>query len=250
MAVNSLKFVTSSVVDELLESISKNLALYTSGDFGAMSLKSGWAVETKDVEFDPDFAKDLVHSNAPEAEAENSLRTFEALQGMSPSLAREERIWVRLCHLECLEYVRTRWIGATNPARDVKRHFFAATLDQCRDDNAIGRLWWNGYLANQIDPENPEGVLKQILKRANIRLQFVDRSNASFRMPLAKGIVRLLSNEPWLDSHDRAFEHYMLALDRNAGGLLFEALSEAEIDSFLSNNLPLAKKIHIDRVGG
>jgi hypothetical protein len=56
-----------------------------------------------------------------------------------------------------------------------------------------------------------------------------------------------LENEEWLDSHDRAFEHFMLVLDRNAGGLVFETLEEENIDQFLTDSLPLAKKVHAER---
>lgn len=249
MATENLKYVTMAIVDDLHSKVGENIESYRSGDFVSLSADPGWAIETRGVKYDPNFAKKLDPSNSPKSEMANSLLVHKALEGLTPALAREERIWVRLCHLDCLEYARGRWFGPTDPERDVRKHFFAGKLDQTRDDNAIGRLWWNGHLANMIDPENPSRVLEQILKRANIRLQFVDRANASFRLPLARGIVRLLEREPWLDSHDRAFEHYMLALDRNAGGLLFEAVTEEDMDGFLASSLPLAKTIHSDRTG-
>jgi hypothetical protein len=159
------------------------------------------------------------------------------LKGMTPAVARQEQVWVRLCHVDCLEYSRKRWIRS-DPEKDIANHFFARTLDQCRDDNAIARLWWNGHIANRIDPANPERVLRQFLARANIRLQFLDRSNASFRLPIARGMIRLLEKEPWLDHHDRAFEVFMLVMDKHAGGRLFEALDDAAVDAMLASNLP------------
>jgi hypothetical protein len=158
-------------------------------------------------------------------------------------------VWVRLCHIDCLEYSRKRWIR-NDPEKDVLKHFFAGTLDQCRDDNAVGRLWWNGHLANRIDPTDPQRVLKQFLARANIRLQFLDRSNASFRLPIAKGVIRLLESEPWLHEHDRAFEVFMLVMDKHAGGLLFETLDDAELDQILASNLPAAKELFESRYNG
>lgn len=247
MAAEKLKFVQDRIVDELHSNVEKNIALYQSEDFVEASKEHGWSIETKSVMYDPSFGSKLVFSNAPEDEIFNSLLVFNSLKGMTPALAREERIWVRLCHLDCLEYSKYRWIKSKDPIRDVRKHFFASRLDQARDDNAVGRLWWNAYLAKLIDPKNPKRVLDQMLKRANIRLQFVDRANASFRLPLARSIIRLLEKEEWLDSHDRAFENFMLVLDRNAGGLVFESLDEEDIDQFLSNSLPLAKKVHAER---
>lgn len=243
----NLKFVSESVVDDLHSNIAGNMERYNAADFSDIAKEPGWEIETNGVKYDKGFVANLIHSSDPDAEVANSLLVYDALEGMTPALAREERIWVRLCHIDCIEYAKERWVKA-NPESAIKNHFFARTLSQSRDDNAIGRLWWNGYLGSLLEPGDPEFALKLILKRANIRLQFVDRANVSFRLPLAKGIVRLLESEPWFDSHDRAFEHYMLALDRSAGGLLFESSTDGSIDEFLKSTLPLAKQIHEDRV--
>ena len=241
MVLEKLKFVQEKIVDELHSNIHQNIAIYETGDFNEMAKEAGWSVETQFVSYDPEFPSQLAPTNRPEDEIENSLLVFDSLNGMTPSLAREERIWVRLCHLDCLEYSRARWIKPSSAERDVTNHFFASRLTEARDDNAIGRLWWNAYLANLIDPISPRRVLELILKRANIRQNFVDRANASFRLPLAQALVRLLENEEWLSSH------FMLVLDKNAGGRVFEALSDSQIDTFLSCTLPLAKSLHDER---
>lgn len=241
-----VKYVSDRVVEQLLSKIGDNIPLYRGGDFGALSSEPGWALELKNVRYDPGFVSKLVLETSREAEIENSLVVYSAFQGMTAAIARQERVWVRLCHIDCLEYSRKRWIRS-DPQTDVANHFFARTLDQCRDDNAVGRLWWNGHLANRIDPSDPKRVLNQFLARANIRLQFLDRSNASFRLPIAKGIIRLLESEPWLHEHDRAFEVFMLVMDKHAGGLLFETLDEPELDQILASNLPAAKELFESR---
>ncbi len=241
-----LKYVSDRVVERLLERVDENLSLYTDGDFEGLSSEPGWALELKNVHYDPTFVTKLATENSRDAEIENSLVVHSAFQGMTAAIARQERVWVRLCHMDGLEYARKRWIRS-DPKTDVTNHFFARTLDQCRDDNAIGRLWWNGHLASRIDPVDPKRVLKQFLARANIRLQFLDRSNASFRLPIAKGVIRLLESEPWLHEHDRAFEVFMLVMDKRAGGLLFETLDDAELDQILASNLPAAKELFESR---
>lgn len=250
MAEGPVKFVSADVAASLFNNVQDNLERYLTGDFTEEARQIGWALETRNAFVDPDFGNMLLASRDPEAEIANSLHVFRSIRGMTPALARDERIWVRLCHIEALGYARARWIGETSPVRDVELHFFASGLAQCRDDNALGRLWWNGYLASLIDPQKPEKVLRQMLKRANIRLQFVDRANTSFRMPLARGLIRLLENEPWLDSHDRAFENFIRVLDRNGGGKIYEAASDQQIDAFLRKNLPAAQAEHARRHGG
>ena len=235
-----LKYVSDKVVERLFDGVSDNLDLYTEGDFEKQAAEQGWGLELKNVSYDPDFPNKLDTDNSREAEIRNSLLVHSAIKGMTPAVARQERVWVRLCHIDCIEYSKNRWIRS-NPETDIANHFFARTLDQCRDDNAIARLWWNGHIASRIDASDPERVLRQFLARANIRLQFLDRSNASFRLPIARGVIRLLEKEKWLHEHDRAFEVFMLVMDKHAGGLLFESLADAEVDSLLAANLPAAK---------
>lgn len=244
-----LKFVSEKIAASLHASIEQNIDRYLNGDFTDLARELGWALETRGATCDPAFAASLEPTAGTDAEVKNSLIVYHAFAGMTPALARDERVWVRLCHVEGLEYARGRWIGTTDPVRDVRNHFFASDLSECRDDNALGRLWWNGYIAHVLDPNNPEKVLEQMLARANIRLQFVDRANASFRIPLARGLIRMLRNEPWLNSHDRAFEDYIRVLDRNGGGRLFEAETELEIDAFLRLSLPAAQSEHARRHG-
>lgn len=241
-----LKYVSEKVVEQLFDTVGTNLENYNEGSFESIKVAQGWGLELKRVTYDPSFPSNFRLDNSREAEIENSLLVYSAFQGMTPALAREERIWVRLCHLECLEYSRQRWIRK-NPERDVRNHFFARTLDQCRDDNAVARLWWNGHIASLIDPSDPRRVLKQFLARANIRLQFLDRSNASFRLPIARGVIRMLESEEWLHEHDRAFQAYMEVMDKNAGGLLFESLGETDIDAKLSSYMPAAKARFLER---
>lgn len=235
-----LKYVSDKVVEQLFDGIEANLENYKQGTFEEQAAEQGWGLELKGVTYDPCFPSNFELQSSREAEIKNSLLVYSAFQGMTAALARQERVWVRLCHFDCLEYSRKRWIR-TKPVKDVANHFFARTLDQCRDDNAIARLWWNGHIATQIDPSDPERVLQQFLARANIRLQFLDRSNASFRLPIARGVIRMLEKENWLHEHDRAFQAYMEVMDKHAGALLFESLDEDSVDAKLESHMLAAK---------
>lgn len=65
-------------------------------------------------------------------------------------------------------------------------------------------------------------------------------------MPLAKGIGRLPEAEEWLNSLDRAFEAFMLVMDKHSGRRLFETLPEDDIDSTLAN-LPTVRTVFEER---
>jgi hypothetical protein len=140
-----LKYVSNETVDGLRSSIAQNLRRYTAGDFTDLLNESDWSIELGlDVDLSP--LSGLDPSGTPAAEAANSRLVWNALRGLSPSLACEEGIWVRLTHVECLDYSRERWLdGKTgNDVIEglVRKHFFASGVTMRRDDNALSRLWW------------------------------------------------------------------------------------------------------------
>jgi len=243
MSIQSMRLLAAGVVEDLSNNIEANLARYTSGDFLDLERQSGWAIETTLATWDPAIIADLDPSGTPAAEISNSLLVYKGLKGMTPALAREERLWARLCHVECLDYARKRWVGQEETAASaVRLHFFASGLRGCRDQNAIGRLWWNGHLAAFAMPDDPDTGLKLLLTRANNRLQIMDRADSAFRQPLVSGIFRLLGTETWFNSYDAAIADFMVEVNARSGGIMFEAFEPAVIDSHLQGCLLRAKQ--------
>lgn len=243
-----MRLLSATIVEDLSKSIDANLGRYTEGDFLDLEKKNGWAIETALAKWDPAIVANLDPSGTPTAEISNSLLIYKSLEGMTPALAREERLWARLCHVECLEYARKRWIGKDeSAAAAVRLHFFAAGLRGCRDQNAIGRLWWNGHLAALAMPDDIETGLQRLLSKANIRLQIVDRADSAFRQPLVSGIFRLLGTESWFASYDAAIADFMYEVNKRSGGIMFEAFDPAVVDSHLESCLTYAKQRKLQR---
>lgn len=237
-----LKLLSMGIVEKLTNDVPANLNRYASGDFTDLGKESGWAIETNVCQWDDSVAAKLSPESTPEAEVKNSLLVYEALPGMTPAMARDERIWARLCHVECLNYVRARWFkpGVSLESR-VRAHCFATGLTGCRDDNAIGRLWWNAHIANLANPDDIEFGLNRLLARANIRLQIFDRADTAFRQPLIAGVVRILGDS-WFSTYDAAIADFGFEVNKASGGIIFEALSESEIDAHLAYCLAAAKR--------
>lgn len=236
-----LKLLSAPTVERLLADVSSNVGRYGSGDFNDQERESGWAIETTVARWDPAIAAGLDPDVSPQAEIKNSLLIYRALEGMTPALARDERIWARLCHVECLAYARARWLrGEDGLEGRVRAHFFASGLTGCRDDNAVGRLWWNGHIAKLACPDDVEFGLKRLLARANIRLQVIDRADTAFRQPLISGVVRVLG-DPWFDSYDAAVADFMFEVNKRSGGIIFEALKGEAIDTHLAECMEIAK---------
>jgi hypothetical protein len=236
MTAPKLKYLSTATVDSLRENIAVNIERYRSGDFSDLMQEGEWDI-TLDVQADLEPLAQLDPAGTPEAEISNSRLVWEALQHLTPTLACEEGIWTRLTHVECLPFARARWIGAeaddNEVAKSVQDHFFAATLTSRRDDNAISRLWWNAYIASLAAPGPGLAALDLILKKADIRSNFVERSLTASRPPLAAGIVRIMEREQWVTGREENFRAFMRTLNRLGGGMLFEVMPEGEIDDFM-----------------
>ena len=237
MPASPLKYLSETMLSKLSQDVSRNRERYQSGNFLDLECENGWSIEAAGVSVDYDLlnALDGTHSTAA-ADIENSLIVHKALSTMTPAMAREERIWTRLTHVECLEYSRKRWLSSFIGEKldgQVQRHMFAPNRTAIRDDNAVSRLWWNYRIAAIADPDDPEGALRLILKTSDIRMQLVERPWTAARVPLAKAVIRAMKRDPWITSSSIAFREFMKTLNRDGGGILFEVLKDNEVDQFM-----------------
>jgi hypothetical protein len=240
MSDQSLTYLSTKVEQTLRASIEANLARYLSGDFSDVATDADWNIPlTIAVDLEPLF--ELIHEKGSAAEVANSLVVWKCLSRLTPALANESRIWTRLTHVEGLSYARARWIEGATGERAVKRiadHFFGATRTARRDDNAVGRLWWNAYVAHQAAPDHLAEALAALLKTADIRSNIIERPWISSRPALSAGIVRVIMREPRVTASEKSFRQFMKNVNRTGGGLLFEVMGIREVDAFLLERFP------------
>lgn len=233
--MSKLSYVGQKVADHLAENIRHNLELYKTGDFRDMANKGDWNIRLS-IDADTSVLENLQASRASEAEINNSLAVGEALRTLTPSMARENRIWIRLSHIEGLEYARARWLENVEESKleDLVRiHFFAPTWTRCRDDHAIARLWWNHKIASMLMPEDPKFALSFILSRADIRSNFVERARIGARIPVGRGIIRALATTSELRTSEILFREFMKTVNLQGAGKAFEVFSEQKVDTFM-----------------
>jgi hypothetical protein len=229
-----LMYLSERTERELREGVSGNLRRYLTGDFSEFADTRDWTIPLSIVA-DLEPLTNLKAGDGADIEVFNSLLVWKSLSGLTPSLANEGRIWTRLTHLEGLEFARQRWIGdlvGPRAEKAIAAHFFGVTRTARRDDNAIGRLWWNAYIARQAMPGRHHEALKALLGRADIRLNVVERPWYSTRPKVAAAIVRTLVRMPALAASEQGFREFMKALNRRGGGVLFEVMSDGDIDVF------------------
>lgn len=234
--MSKLLYVGQQTADFLADNVEEHVDRYMVSGFEDLEANGDWRIPLS-VSADLTLLNDLIPDNGHEAEVHNSMLVGRALAALTPSLARENRIWIRLSHIEGLDYSRGRWLR--NLTEDkvpqaARIHFFASTWTQCRDDHALSRLWWNHRIASLLIPEDPEKALRLILSRADIRANLIERARIGTRLPLAKGIIRLLDRDDRLQKSEAAFRAFMKSLNAQAAGHHVEVLDENEIDKLIS----------------
>lgn len=241
-----IKYLSDSALSELRKSIAANLSRYRGGSFEDLATEPGWDIPLG-IEFDSERLKGLNLSKpqkVSDIDQVNSKIVGEAFSGLDPSTANEERIWVRIAHIEAFEYSKARWLGADDDnalAKQVEDHLFARGQTAIRDDQAISRLWWNYEIARTCAPEDIDGALNLILRSADIRSNFVERIWMTSRRGIASAVLRFMRDDAWITHAEVNFRNFMKSLNRFGGGIVFEALSSDEIDAFVGRCAASAK---------
>ena len=102
----SIKFFKDQTLQELLENIGNNLDCYRNGDFSDLITPES-CHQSGELSFDHEILRSI--GGGKENDAENCMKMFDALVGLTPRLARDKRFWCYLTHTDLLEYTRERW---------------------------------------------------------------------------------------------------------------------------------------------
>ena len=151
-----LKYISEATLADLRSSIKSNLARYRGEGFKELADEFSWDIGL-DIEYDQKLLSTLnliQHQNIAESDLEGSRIVGEALGNLTPSMANEELIWVRLSHVDAFEYSVSRWLSEKTDDNtlisSIETHLFAPTQTAIRDDHAISRLWWNYQIGSNI----------------------------------------------------------------------------------------------------
>ena len=244
--MTQLSYFSDKILAQLHRNIAQNLDRYLNTGFQEFAGDPGWDVGL-DIGIDKRRLASLdlsMPANTSAVDLVNSKVVGEALIDLTPAAANEERVWARLAHIEAIDYCRARWLskpGNQSLQALVRTHFFAPTQTGIRDDHAISRLWWNYQIAKTCEPDNIDGALSLILTTADIRSNFVERIWMTSRRRIAGAVLRAMRSEPWIVGAEKNFREFMKTLNRLGGGVVFEALSDAETDEFVLSCAAFAK---------
>ncbi|MDO9405340.1 MAG: DUF6339 family protein [Polaromonas sp.] len=225
----SLSLFRHRTILQLYKNIKENLSRYREGDFEFLTEDMSHFIESK-CQIDEDRLLD-VHCTIEDAnEVACCLAVADGLNGVTPYLARDERIWVRLTHIELLHYSRTRWPIPDNDedaVAHIQKHFFAKSARGIERDNAVSRLWWMATVAAKVEGLKIHDSLQAMLFQSDVRASIIERPSTSQNTALLSALVIQLHKSLLTDQElfeRRRFRLLMKRLNLYGGVKLLDVL--------------------------
>jgi hypothetical protein len=226
----AIKFLRQKTLDELYSNVESNLDRYRAGNFDDLLLTDKIYTFDK-IDIDHDALDNI--EGGDKNDAINCLRLFNAIDGMTPYLARDARIWCYLTHTYLLEYSRNRWPIPADDDDAIKKivsHFFTSNQDRSfQRDNAASRLWWPAFVCNKVKGFPLEKSLELLFYRQDVRQNLLDRSSSARIENLFSVIVNKLNAS--FETEERPFfdreknRSYMKEVNFLGGSTVMEALT-------------------------
>lgn len=226
-----VRFFTEDAVDHLRSTIEDRLDWYYAerGDPRTWPESKSSSVKKSATTLVLDGETGTAHRR----DRENALRVYDYLSDLRPEEAAEERLWVYLAHVECHQYVRSRWLGrqpkeTAAAVRKVENHFFARGARALIRDNGVSRLWWMGKIARDVDGDRPGQVLGLVLHTQDIRSSLLERPAVSRNIGVLREICAVMADhlrrEEMMLFRRRTFRAWMRGINARGGVVLLDAL--------------------------
>lgn len=174
----------------------------------------------------------------PANDAENAKRIYRWLNGLTPILAMDERLWAYLTHCMFAQYMSVRWPVDT-PGAVHRRYLLEGPSFAALSRNGISRLWWAAHLTVDEARENPFELTEVLFLRQDIQVSLLERSLGKCKTVRAGVLEFLGANRGWLadDSFGRRIQVLIRELNLLGGVAILDALPSVAIHA------------HLDRIG-
>jgi len=245
------RYLKRATLEELRESVPDNIEIYRSGSFPHLNADFSKFFEAAFNVDETRIGTFLVPDTAGQLfEEHNCLACYEALPGLTPYEARDERLWAYLTHTLLLEYTRRRWqipVEDEAAVAHIRQHFFAKDKRAVERDNAASRLWWMAYLCQRVPQLSMPEALQVLLYRSDVRANIIERPTASQSIVVFSAVLNKLhaSYTGQKKLFDRSvFRPFMIRINSIGGVKLLDCMSEQQmselIDRVVETDLGLA----------
>ncbi len=227
-----LKYLKDEVLYEIKHSISINSSYYSNKD-------SQWLLQLLDnTDIANDGAKDypkfklLNRAKSVLNDFENSKIIYANMINLSDIQATDERIWTFLTHVDCWEYMQSRW-PVENGSR-ISERYLVSSGKRGLLRNGISRLWWGARLTYLPFDEDPFRLTKILFKNQNLFQHLMERGYTNNRTLLKM----VLSSIEKIDMSDETFfsqreisQKYPKYLNLLGGRIILDTLDQKYLDN-------------------
>jgi Family of unknown function (DUF6339) len=232
--MHSIALFKEATVKGLFQAVPDNLNVYRNGTFEYL-LSDPSAFINSSCQFDNEQAKNITCTEDDSNEVACCLGLSKALVGVTAYLARDERLWTRLSHIELIQYGRVRWPIPSDDEKaiaHIRKHFFGAGARGIERDNLVSRLWWMTEICSKVVNLSLEDALTAFLYQSDVRANIVERPTTSQNPIILSAVVNKLHDSYLKDKslYERTkFRSVMKKLNIEGGTRLLEALDAEDI---------------------
>ena len=162
------------------------------------------------------------------------------LSQLTPLQARDPRLWTRLAHVDCWQYMRKRWplerfgTNAEKGSRFITSRYFIAQDDsRALLRNGMARLWWTAHMSHDPSRNNPYELTSVLLYTLDITQQILERNMGRSPVILTGFLEFLLQNKTQLltggDRNRDRIRKLAKGLNLYGGVCLLDSLSQMDI---------------------
>jgi hypothetical protein len=215
------------------------------------SIKDDELLEVPGVTFDPNLFQHLVFPGPEKSigasDSENALILFQELRGMTPKVARDERVWCALSHLYGKDFIWRRHIEGTADeklSRTLQTRYFCRANGRDRGferDNALSRLWWWAFMSSKVESLTHAQALETLLESTDFRDAVVGRPTTSIIPQVFEALLLIYRREKEADpsvaffsrkSRDEGEGNYrelLVLINRHGGRTLYDTMEVEEL---------------------
>lgn len=236
----NIRVLTSDSVDRLRsEATGPHASVVWEGTLEVLTDKFGLSFVDSNYLIDTSRPLLLPCEGAPnrELDAKNSIRMLEAMPGLTPADATDERLWATLALGAYRDYTVARWPkDSASLGNHIVNHVFASTARGRERDHAIARLWWSGHYVRQHAPDAVEATLYTFFLNSQLSVDLLGRPNLATVGPFARVALKLFRKyylDQAIEFDRRSFQEFFKNMDLVAGRTAVGALTDSCVEQLL-----------------
>jgi len=248
-----IKVFKNSLVQHLKDSISENIERYKTGDF-AQWIELEHEADLFELDIPEIDAVDFLDLNSATGNAIDDDRDvkllFLKLQNLSPALARDARLWVTLCHIYALPYIRKRnpkllTLSGEELIKLISSRFFIVDGGRGYErTNALARLWWYGYIAKKTGVDFDKAVHALVENTGN-RADIVERPGiaacGNYMTAMTQVLVDAKESKSTYFNNREKYRPMLMAVFETAGRKFFPSMETSVIKNSILEQIKLHK---------